>query len=107
MPDTFKIYGSAISSTNATAVLSATSGTSIVNSINVANVSTQSTASFSVTVTSSGGTFTIAPGVEMGTHTYTQVLKAPLALPAGEEIAFSASTADCLQVVVSVLERTA
>jgi hypothetical protein len=106
MPDTFKIYGSAISSTNATAVLSATSGTSIVNAINVANVSTQSTASFSVTVTSAGGTFTVIPGVTLATHAYTQVLASPLAVPAGEEIAFSASTADCLQVVISVLERT-
>jgi hypothetical protein len=44
--------------------------------------------------------------VTLATHAYTQVLASPLAVPAGEEIAFSASTADCLQVVVSVLERT-
>jgi hypothetical protein len=106
MPDEFKIYGSAISSTNTTAVLSSVSGTSIVNAINVANVSTQSTASFSVTVTSGGGTFTLIPGYTIGTHSYSQVLSSPLPMPADSVLSVVASEPDCLNIIVSVLERT-
>ena len=107
MPDTFKVYASQVTSTNAVTVVSAVTGTRIINAIHVANASTAATSSISVQVFAGTNGFTLVPLHQLGTQTSTQLLVSPLGLQTEDDVKASlGSGTAALDVIVSSLERT-
>jgi exo-beta-1,3-glucanase (GH17 family) len=106
MPDTFKFYGTRLSSTNATSIVSGLTGTRLINSIAVANASTASSATIKVQAFSGTNAFTLVPSHSQGTSSSSQVLLSPLPLTTDDDLQASASVGDVIDVIVSVLERT-
>lgn len=107
MPDAFKFYGTRLTSTSATSIVSGVTGTRLINSIVIANVSTASAATITVQAFSGTNAFTIVPQHSQGTASSSQVLLSPLPLLTDDDLQAAATVGDVVDVIVSVLERTA
>ena len=106
MPDTFKFYGTRLTSTNATSIVSGVTGTRLVNSVVVANVSTASAVTLTIQAFAGTNSFAVVPLHLQGTSSSSQVLFSPLPLSTADDLQAAASVGDVIDVVVSVLERT-
>ena len=107
MPDLFRFYGTKLTSTNTVTIVSGVTGTRIINGVNLANNSTSSTASVSVVAYQGTNAFTVVPAATIGTAASSQVLPSPISLVTADDLRARSSVGDIIDVVVSVLERTA
>jgi hypothetical protein len=107
MPDAFKFYATRLSDTNATSIVSALTGTRIINSVVVANIHTSLTTSIQLQAFSGTNSFTLVPAHTQSTSTSSQLLLSPLPLTTADDLKAKSSVGNAVDVVVSVLERTA
>lgn len=107
MPDTFKFYATQVTATVATSVVEGLTGTRLINSINCANRDSSSTAAVTVEALLGTNAFTLVPLATLATSANSQVLPAPLALRTEDGLQVSVASGNTVDVVVSVLERTA
>lgn len=107
MPDTFKFYGTQCTETTGTSVVSAVTGTRLLNSIVVANRDSSSTASVTVEALLDTVAFQLVPLATLATSEAKQMLLAPLPLQTDDDVQISVGTGNTVDVIVSVLERTA
>jgi len=107
MPDTFKFYGTQVTATTNTSVVSAVTGTRLINSIVVSNLDSSSTASVTVQALLDTVAFYIVPFATLATSEAKQMLLAALPLQTDDDVQISVGSGNTVDVVVSVLERTA
>lgn len=107
MPDTFKFYGTQVTATSGTSVVSAVTGTRLINSIVVANRDSSSTAAVTVEALLDTVAFQLVPLATLSASESRQMLLASLPLQTDDDVQISVGTGNTVDVIVSVLERTA
>jgi hypothetical protein len=106
MAETYKSQGTKLTTTNNSTVYSGVAGTAIVNSINIANVDLYTSVTVSVFLVKSGTSYSIISNAIIPSGASLQLLDAPLVCESGNTITATASIANDLEVIVSVLEIT-
>lgn len=106
MAETYKSQATKLTTATSTTVYSGVVGTAIVNSINISSVELSATVSVNVFLVKSGTSYSIISNVGIPPGTTLQVLDAPLVCESGNTITATASIANDLEVIVSVLEIT-
>jgi len=107
MAETYKSQATKLTSTSNTTVYSGVVGTGIVNSINISNVDLYNPVTINVFLVKSATSYSIISNVTIPVGTSLQVLDAPLVCASGDTITATASIANDLEIIVSVLEITA
>jgi hypothetical protein len=106
MAETYKSYGTKLTDTNETTILTSVTGTSIVNGINIANVDASSSASVTVTLYKGATGYALIKTALVPIQASLQILDSPIPISTGDTIKATASNANRLEIVVSVLEIT-
>jgi hypothetical protein len=106
MAETYKSQATKLTTTSSTTIYSGVVGTAIVNSINISSVDLSTTAFINVFLVKSGTSYSIISNVGIPPGTTLQVLDAPLVCASGDTITATASIANDLECIVSVLEIT-
>jgi hypothetical protein len=107
MPEAYKSFGTTLAGTSpVTAYDPGTGVTGIVNAVNVANVTASDSASITVTVRKNGTPYHLIKSALVPIQSALQVIDAPIPLADVDDIQVTASHANRLEVVVSVLEIT-
>ena len=106
MAETYKSQATKLTSTNNTTIYSGISGTGIVNSINISNVDLYNPVMVNVFLVKSATSYSIISNVEIPVGSSLQVLDAPIVCETGNTITATASIANDLEIIVSVLEIT-
>jgi hypothetical protein len=106
MAETYKSQATKLTATTNTTIYSGVVGTAIVNSINISNVDVTASCSVSVFLVKSATSYSIISNVSIPAGTTLQVLDAPMVCASGDTITATASIANDLECIVSVLEIT-
>lgn len=106
MAEAYASYGTSLTTTDETTVLTSVTGTSIVNSIHVSNVDASSSASVTIKLYKGATGYSIVTGALVPIQATYQALDTPIPLTTGDTIKVTASDANVLDVIVSVLEVT-
>ena len=106
MPETYKSYGTKLTDTNETTILTSVTGTSIVNGIHIANVDASNSASVTVTLYKGATGYALIKTALVPIQASLQILDAPIPINTGDTIKATASNANRLEIVASVLEIT-
>ena len=106
MPETYASYGTNLTSTNETTVVTSVTGTSIVSAIHVSNVDASNLSSVTIKLYKGATGYTIVNSAAVPIQSTYQALDAPIPLTTGDTIKVTAGNANRLNVIVSVLEIT-
>jgi hypothetical protein len=106
MADTYKSQATKLTSTNNTTVYSGVAGKAIVNSINISNVDLYNPVNVNIFLVKSSTSYSIISNVQIPVGASLQVLDAPLVCDSSDTITATASIANDLEIIVSVLEIT-
>lgn len=106
MAETYKSQATDLSSTSNTTIYNGVAGTGIVNSIHVSNYDDFLTANVDIFLVKSAVTYSIISNLEVPVGTSIQVLDAPMICESGNSITATATSANKLDIIVSVLEIT-
>ncbi len=106
MADTYKNQVTKLTSTSNTTIYSGVVGTALVNSINISNVDLYTSVSINVFLVKSATSYSIISNVEIPVGTSLQILDTPIVCESGNTITATASIANDLEIIVSVLEIT-
>lgn len=106
MPDTYKSQATKLTSTSSTTIYSGVVGTAIANSINISNIDSFASPTINVFLVKSGTSYSIISNAVIPPGTTLQILDAPMVCASGDTITATASIANDLECVVSVLEIT-
>jgi len=107
MPETYKSQATKLTATTNTTIYSGVVGTAIVNSINISNIDLFTPVTLSVFLVKSGTSYSIISNTTIPTGSTLQILDAPMVCASGDTITATASVANDLEIIVSVLEITA
>jgi len=107
MAETYKSQATKLTATTNTTIYSGVVGTAIVNSINISNIDLYNACNINVFLVKSGTSYSIISNVTIPIGATLQVLDAPMVCASGDTITATASIANDLEVIVSVLEITA
>lgn len=109
MPETYKSYGTKLTTENETIVYSAGNATAIVNSIHVANYDASNASAITLRLwkdTTNIDSYHICKSVAVPIQSAYQALDTPIPLEPGDTLRATAANANRLDVIVSVLEIT-
>lgn len=106
MADTYKNQVTKLTSTSNTTIYSGVVGTALVNSINISNVDLYTSVSINVFLVKAATSYSIISNVEIPVGTSLQILDTPIVCESGNTITATASIANDLEIIVSVLEIT-
>jgi hypothetical protein len=109
MPETYKSYGTKLTTANETIVYSAGNTTAIVNSIHVANYDASNSSAVTLRLwkdTTNTDSYYICKTVAVPIQSTYQALDTPIPLESGDTLRATAANANRLDVIVSVLEIT-
>jgi hypothetical protein len=106
MAETYKSQATKLTATTNTTIYSGVVGTAIVNSINISNVDVSISCSVNIFLVKSSTSYSIISNVFIPPGATLQVLDAPMVCASGDTITATASFANDLECIVSVLEIT-
>jgi hypothetical protein len=106
MAETYKSQATKLTSTSNTTIYSGVAGVGIVNSINLSNVDAAAPVNVSVFLVKSSVSYSIISNTDIPYGTSLQILDAPLVCASGDTITATASIANDVECIVSVLEIT-
>lgn len=106
MPDQYKNYCTTLGTTGATVIYSGITGTAIVNGIHVSNIDGSNSASITLNLFKGNTGYSIITGALVPIQSSYQALDTPIPLVIGDSLKATASAANRLDVIVSVLEST-
>jgi len=108
MPETYKSYGTKLTTANETIVYSAGNATAIINSIHVANYDASNASAITLTLwkDTTNSDYHICKAAAVPIQSTYQALDTPIPLEPGDTIRATAANANRLDVIVSVLEIT-
>jgi len=106
MAESYTSYGTKLTTTDETTILTSVTGTSIVNGIHIANVDASNSASVTVTLYKGATGYVLIKAALVPIQASLQILDAPIPINTGDTIKATASNANRLEIVASVLEIT-
>lgn len=106
MAETFKSQAVTLSSTSSIDIYSGVVGTAIINSINISNVSATDSCNINVYLKKGATSYSIISNVEIPVGTALQILESPLVCESGNTVTATATKANMLTTITSVLEIT-
>ena len=106
MAETYTSYGTNLTTTNETTVVTSVTGTSIINAIHVSNVDSTNAASITIKLYKGATGYSIVTSAGVPIQSTYQALDAPIPITTGDTVKVTASSANRLHVIVSVLEIT-
>ena len=106
MPEQYNNYCTSLGTTGATVIYAGITGTAIVNGIHVANTDESNSAAITLELFKGITAYSIITGALVPIQSSYQALDTPVPLVTGDSLKATASAADRLDVIVSVLEVT-
>jgi hypothetical protein len=106
MAETYKSQGTNLTATSSIEIYSGVVGTAIVNNINISNTDTTNGCDVNIYLKKGATSYSIISNVEIPIGTTLQVLNSPLICESGNTITATATAANRITTIVSVLEIT-
>jgi hypothetical protein len=106
MAETYKSFGTILSTTGSTTLYTSTVTAALVNSVNFSNASATAAATVTLEMVKGATAFSLITGVAIPTATTFQALDAPVVLQNGNSLRATAGASGYIHVITSLMEIT-
>jgi len=104
MPETYKSFGTILSTTGPTTLYTSGVAASLVNSVNFSNASATAAATVTLEMVKGATGFSLITGIAIPTATTFQALDAPIVLESGNSLRATAGASGYIHVITSLME---